>query len=540
MTYNEYCKVEIGMLLDQLKEKVVSKLEIPSTETIFRMLETFSYDISALGKDVGNNQEVMTNFVIEHSTRPNVEIKKNAVRQGYTTVVSRHKDAKNIEYNDLIWLHFSLTESGTISVFNELMKVLIENNMSFVFKTPEKIGPDAIVLGMYTKEDAKIILDYCKDNKQIIDNLTINNPFMPHENGVGIVMEVKGRSYTHHLSYLLNKYAVNMRENTNLSPNSFTLENFCKYVNEEFNMSRTSKSIFDRYLNYQVLLGLNCIIHDKSYLDHLKQLEPIEYEKEFYARYRMHFENNKIIYLNSENNEITEESNYILWLKLQAHSCLQRMYFEKENEIPKESEPLSINICGYLSEIANRVLAEKYYFQTISFADDKIADYFPYLVAYYAYEKKMALPEEANFIVQEVKKRIVVKTKVVGQNHELYTVDKLVMPSTIPPIKMEDYIVGIEYIDYEQNFCDISIMRNNGVEKYLGVFLDADKEKLWGEKLPGASLYRATLARILIDKDNISTENITRGTRTGNLLNIDKALEHLSNLIEELYPKQQK
>jgi hypothetical protein len=245
-------------------------------------------------------------------------------------------------------------------------------------------------------------------------------------------------------------------------------------------------------------------------------------------------------YIDRDDNEITEQNNYSLWLELQAHSCLQRMYYEKRNEVPKEDFTISKNLAGRLSEIVNKIMSGNTFFETLGYNDEHIEYLFPYLVAHYARINKMALPAELKYITETVSSSIVRKTRVTGENKEFYSVGGQILSSNVPPIKLEDCLVGIEYIDYANNFCNISILGDDGINSFLNVFLDADKEKLFGEQLPGASLYRATLARIILDYQNLPTEKINRGALTGDLLKIDGVLQKLSDMVQELYPENKK
>lgn len=546
MISNEECKIEIASFFREMirSMKFVDIMkDPPSQESIFRLLETFSYDKDVVGKSISAIQSEIVTKTLHSRTGLNIERFHESVEGGYSTVIVRDKKVKEIGHSDMIWLHFSFTESGTIPAYNELQRILNIEEISYQLKVPEKIGPDVLVIGVYNKEDAKKILKYCSTNEIIRDSITINNPFMPRQNGIGVVKELKGKSYTHQLSELIHRYTLDVFNSMMQKkfPNPlFSLEALISFVEKEYTKSRTNASIFDRYLNYQVLLGLNCIKHDENYLEHVPHLLSITYKKDFYDKYKMSYTEKSIRYIDAEDNEITEENNYLLWLKLQAHSCIERMYYEKKNEIPKEDKVLGDNIIGHISEIVNKIMAGQPFFETLGYKDERITDLYPYLVGYYAYINKIALPEEVKYIVDSISNRIVHKTKVPGDNKEFYSAVGHTIPSTIPPIKLDNCLVGIEYIDYERNFCNISILTDDGVESFLSVFLDADKEKLWGEQLPKAALYRAILARILLDHKNLATEKTSRGPIVGDLLKIDGALQKLSEMVEELYDENKK
>lgn len=512
--------------------KIDDVSKIPSESTIFKVLSTISYDNKFVGEPIGSLCQSIINLSVESTAHTPAE--KNLISdKSYTTYRLKYPEVREIKYNDLIWLHFSLTQDGALLAFSDIQRILTELKMSYHLKVSKYLGPDIIVLGLYKKEDVRTILDACANSENIQEAIMFNNPFMPHENGIGVVKEIEGRSYTHQVSYLLHKYTNSIlnivKRETGINLDWFSFPDFIAFVSNEFNKSKETQSIFDRYLNYQVLMGLNSIYKDTSYLDEIDHLRPIEYDKDFYGRYKMSYENKELMYTDNEDNIVSESNNYILWLKLQAHSCLERMYFEINNEIPKENEKTSPNLTGYLSNIDNCIMSKKPFYGVLGYKDEMIRHLFPYLVAYNAYVNKMANIREAKYIVSEVSKKTVFTTRVPGDNKDFYTVNGKTFPSTIPPIRIAGQLIGIEYIDYESNYCNIAFLKNEEVHSMLGVFLDADKEKLWGEKLPGASLYRAVLGQILVN-DNLQKEKIERNGRIGDLLKIENSMRQLSNI----------
>lgn len=533
MKKNEPYIEEANEILRELASTIKSvDSKIPSKSTIFKVLSTISYDKSFVGKKI----DTLRNEIIRLSMESTLTVaaERNLLSNGaYTTYRVKYPEIREITYNDLIWLHFSLTEDGAVMAFSEVQKILASRKISYQLKVAKYLGPDLIVLGLYTKEDVKRILDICADNPRVQEAIMHNNPFMPHENGIGVVKEIEGKSYTHQVSDLLYNYTKNILSKTEnssgINSNWFSFPDFISYVSEEFNRSKESESVFDRYLNYQVLLGLNCIYTDNSYLSYVEHLKPLEYNKDAYSKYKMSYENRELMYIDQDDNLINESSNYPLWLKLQAHSCLERMYFETHNEVPKDNESISANLSGYLSSIANCIMAGKPYYGMVGYNDEMIKHLLPYLVAYNAYMNKMTNIEETKFIVLEFARKIVFKTRVDKDNKDFYTVDKKIIPSTIPPIRINGKLIGIEYLDYENNYCNITILENGEIQNLLGVFMDADKEKLWGEKLPGASLYRAVLGQAL-SKGDVQTEKIERSGRVGELLKIEDRMKQLANI----------
>ena len=82
-------------------------------------------------------------------------------------------------------------------------------------------------------------------------------------------------------------------------------------------------------------------------------------------------------------------------------------------------------------------------------------------------------------------------------------------------------LVGIEYLDYEINYCNVFIYQDDNVRGYLGIFLDAERDKIWAENDTAASTYRASVARALCNYESLQKENITRGAHDGTLVYLE-------------------
>ena len=507
-------------------------LVVPSEDSIYHYLETYAYDRYDIGKPLETEKSKIVTAAIGSRLDKAYERTISLIKGGYITVSNRERKAKAVGYNDLIWLHFAIVTEEIVNVSNQIINFLNANNISYTLRTPASLGPDVLLVGVCSKEEAKLITDFCGHNDEIKESLMCNNPFMPNENGVGVVKEIKGRSYTHQVAYLLHKYyseIISTLEKTREASDKWaTLEDFYHYVMNELKRSRTQSSVFDRYLNYQVALGLKCIEKNQSYLEHVDHLIPLEFNKEKFSSYKEAYKNNRLFYLDRNNEEVTEEDNYILWLELQTYNCLNRMYFEQHNETIKENDVISQRLAGILSQDADGVLSGTFTYSPVNFNDSMIAKLYPCMVAYNAHKHKMTTPRETRYIEEEITKKVIHRTK--QPNGNFYTVNRNTISSTIPPLKINDCLIGIEYLDYGDNYGNIFILRNEEKESHLGVFLDdIDKTKIWEEKVPGACTYRAALARILANYDNIPFERITRGPKTGKLLKFADIIEKTEN-----------
>lgn len=528
--YNKECRREIDNFFVQLNNR---RNNLPSALAIYNLLETFSYDRSRIGTPIGVTQEEVINQIFATiRTNPNYSKRKfsdessselelidkrrsddlstNYKYVDYRNLVVRKEEHRGVEPDDLIWLHFSILPEQLKVVGTELARILNDNNISFHLRMPNTIGPDAIVIGLFSKHEANLLLETCQNNRIIQDSITINNPFMPHRYGIGVVKETRRRSYTKHLSQLIHEYATNSKDR------ELTFKGFCRYVSKLFNEGKLNRTYQERYLDYVVALGIFCIYEEQDFLDNLVHLPQLVYKKEEFDKYRVTYENGEYKY-SSREVDITSD-NYCEWLKLQAYNCIQRMYYEQNGELPKEDFVLGETITGAISSLIDTIMRAEPFQVTSNYRDAMINDLYPYLVGYFAYEAKMTTEEEIKNVVAKVKNRMVTKLKVDGTNKNFYQVGDKTIQSTIPPIRVDNILVGIEYLDYDINYCNVFIYHDDNVKGYLGIFLDVERDKIWEENDIAASMYRASVARALCNFESLQKENITRGAHEGTLV----------------------
>ena len=531
--YNKECRNEIDNFFMQLNRR---RYNLPSEIAIFNLLETFSYNRSYIGTSINATQEEVIKHVFSIvKTNPNYSQRKVSDESSselelidkehsdtlstnyryveYRNLVVRKDVHRGIEYDDLIWLHFSILPEQLKEVSSELARILNNSNISFHLRVPTVIGPDALVLGLFNKHEANMLLEACRNNQTIQDSITLNNPFMPHRNGIGVIKETRNRSYTKHLSVLIHEYA------SKTNDKELTFKGFCRYVYKMFSDEKINRNYQERYLDYLVALGIFCIYEEQDFLDNLIHLPQIIYKKEEFEKYRITYENGEYKY-SSNDTDVTSD-NYYDWLRLQAYNCIQRMYYEQKNELPKEDVDLGETLTGTISSLIDTIMRGEPFQTTSNYRDAMINDLYPYLVGYFAYEAKMTTEEEIKNIVLKVKNRMVTKLKVDGSNKNFYQIGDKTIQSTIPPIRVDNILVGIEYLDYEINYCNVFIYQNDNVKGYLGIFLDLDKEQIWKENDSAASTYRASVGRSLRDFEILKKERITRGVHEGILVNLE-------------------
>ena len=546
--YNEECRREIDEFFDALNTR---RNNLPNEMAIFNLLETFSYDRSVIGNSISQIQEYLinsaftacrTNPVFVHRKRArnvyqDLELidKKNSddyienyrgVEYGH--LVFRKECHKTIEYNDLIWLHFALLPEKVQTVGDHIFAYLAKAGISAHVKVPNVIGPDSLVIGVYTKDDANSLLDFCANDSLIQESIMLNNPFMPHRHGIGVVKETQQRSFTRHLSSLIYEYAL-----TSKDP-KLSFVGFIRYASKLFNEEKVHRTYQERYLDYQVTLASHTIYKKLDYLDNVSHLPQLSYSKEEFEKYRVTFEENEYRYTNRDGEVVTSE-NVQEWLKLQAYNCIHRMYYEQTGELPKENIQLGYALTGAMSSLVDCVMKAEPFQVSSNYRDPMVQDLYPYLVAYYAYQAKLVTTDEIKNIISKVKNRMITKLKVDGASKNFYQIGDKTIQSTIPPIRIDNTLVGIEYLDYELNYCNVFIYQDGNVQGYLGLFLDTEKDKIWEENDITASAYRAHIARLLIDYDNLDKEIIVRGVHEGTYVNL---ISDESKVVEEPVSKQ--
>lgn len=547
--YNEECRREINNFFAQLNRR---RNNLPSELAIFNLLETFSYERSRIGESVETTREELFNYAFSVSRQNKAYLMKKFSEEyrnevelidkkhsdtvtenyryvEYNNLVMRKKEHNGVEYDDLIWLHFSILPENLKSVGEELIKILNSYSISFHMRVPNVVGPDAILLGVYNQYEANMVLEACKNNQVIQDSITLNNPFMPHRNGIGIVKETKTRSYNRHLSSLLYEYA------KTATSKELSFNGFCRYVLKIFEDEKENRTYQERQLDYSVVLGVFCISKNKDYIDNLVHLPRLVYNKEEFDNYRVTYENGEYHY-SSHEKEVSSDD-YFEWLKLQAFNCIQRMYYVQQRKLPEEDIKIDEKITGYISSLIDTIMRSEPFQCTSNYRDAMINDLYPYLVGYFAHEAKMTTEEEIKNIVMKVKNRMVTKLQVNGDNKNFYQIGSKTIQSTIPPIRVDNALIGIEYLDYEINYCNVFIYYDDNVKGHLGLFLDTEKDKIWEENDIEASKYRASVARALCQYDSLEKEVIVRGVHEGILVNLPNSTYAQQQTLEEEPPK---
>jgi len=531
---------------DNLKDEIISVFDmigraatleegkkpvVPSEKALYHYLESYAYDDIDVGKSIEEEQTQIVNYAISKRIKNDYQLKHSIISGHYKVVSCRDKVSREISHNDAIWLHFSIVPTNLVEVATMIIDFILENKMSYTLKIPATIGPNILVLGLYSKEDAKALIDYCKRPK-IIEHLLYNNPLMPHENYVGIAKEINGRSYTHHVAHHLHNYFKHITDEFyktgTLNDAWAKLEDFHQYVYDDFQNHAKDVTVFERYLNYQISLALWCAKESKSYLDMVDHLKPITFDLDKFHKYRSTYKNNTFEYIAEDETMINRENSYLLWLELQAYNCIERMNAEQKKAVPIQDQEVSQIMTGRLSRTADTVLNKADVYSAISFSDVLISELYPSFVAYHAYLRKMASMEEARYIEDEVRKRIIQTSKGSDASKNNYTVEYRSIISSTYPLHIDGCLIGIEFLNFNDNYGNIHILKDGILKSHTCLFFDEmDRNKLLDINSIDGRLYRATLARALVKIDSIPYEIITRSNKTGNLILLNQVMPHI-------------
>lgn len=529
--YNEECRREITSFFEKLNQ---FRHRLPSEDAIYSMLETFAFSHEVVGKSIEEEQSSIMNYALERAKsktgisrraiRDNAIIPNNFATTPGTKVISVNYQTigvyehrfKNVEYDDMIWLHFSLMPEQLSSAGKAIVDILTDNNINYNIKMPNIVGPDAILVGLFSKEQANLVIEKCSANETIKNAMLINNPFMAHQNWIGVVKETMKKNYTRHISSLILDYA------KNCDKPKLTFNGFCRYVLKLFNEENLKRTYQERLLDYYAVLGLYCIDQNANYLDELQHHQKVVFDREFFEGHRIVYENGNYRYTTKDEQHI-EKENFPEWIKLQAYHCMQRMFFEQYGELPKESFELNDGMVAQISSMIDTIMRGEAFYNTSKYKDLMINELYPYLVGYYASEAKLTTPDEVKYIIERISARMVTKLKVDGVNKNFYQIGEQTIQSTIPPIRVDNVIVGIEYLDYDINYCNVFIYKNDKIKGHLGIFLDVDKSKIWEDGDISASMYRVAVAHSLSHFDVLEKEPVMRGVHEGLLVHLDGA-----------------
>lgn len=527
--FNEDCKGEIGLFFEKLTQV---RHRLPSEDAVHSILETFAFSHDEIGISVDEIQSAIINYALERSegkqdvsrraSHSHIPIQNNyATNPGMKNITVSYKSVgvfehkfKNIDYDDMIWLHFALRPEYLETAGKALVDILTDNDINYNLKMPNIVGPDAILVGLFSKEQASLVIQKCGENAMIKNAIVLNNPFLPHQNRIGVTKEMMERSYSRHMSSLILDYA------RNCDKPKLTFYGFIRHVMKLFNEDRLKRRYQERLSDYYAAFGLYCVDNGADYLDEVLHHKDIVFDKEFFEGHRIVYENQSYRYTTKDERHIEQDS-FAEWLQLQAYHCMQRMYYEQYGELPKEDFKLNDVLVAQLSTMIDDIMRGEPFYNTSKYNDLMINELYPYLVGYYASEAKIATPEEVNNIINAVSRRMVTKLKVDGANKSFYQIGEQTIQSTIPPIRLDNLIVGIEYLDYELNYCNVFVYQNDKVKGHLGLFLDVDKSKIWEDGDTESSMYRVAVARSLSLFDSLEKEPVVRGVHEGVLVHLD-------------------
>jgi hypothetical protein len=213
---------------------------------------------------------------------------------------------------------------------------------------------------------------------------------------------------------------------------------------------------------------------------------------------------------------------------------MERMHVEQKKESPPHGTEVSRIMTGRLSRTADAALNKNEVYSSINYNDKLISELYPSLVAYHAYLRKMASMAEARHIEDIVRKKIIHATKGADASKYNYITNNKTIVSSIKPLHIDGCIIGIEYLNFNDDYGNINILKDGVLESHTCLFFDeVDRNKLWDINSNDGKLYRASLARELIKFGYIPYTTINKSNKSGNLLHINQVMPHIEYAVSQ-------
>lgn len=166
-----------------------------------------------------------------------------------------------------IKLYISLKSNNIDKSVKKIFDFIKKNKMPNVSKLAKNLRVDNLVIRVETTEDARKIIDFVNNDKELQENTNEPNPFCITEGKVAIAMD-RALSY----NSILSKYIYNYISETNYRNKTASYEDFKEYMNMEL---LNIKSETD--LSNQVYIAQNAREGYNNITEIMKSIEEITY-----------------------------------------------------------------------------------------------------------------------------------------------------------------------------------------------------------------------------------------------------------------------
>jgi hypothetical protein len=376
----------------------------------------------------------------------------------------------------------------------KLYDFLFENKINFESKLSPRLRSDLFCLRLNNSNDALRVIEFCKKIPELHQE-EISNPFLVYEQGIGMARDTHHHSYNGHIE----KYLINFIKGDNLQ--GLDKEQYASAFLEYIKKSVVLKSN-DKFIKKVIIDNLGAIINGKSLQEVLPKEIEINFDSELYNKYRRTHNGKHYVYIDSNNVEITPNSNAELYLKLQANNFMSKLFYSSYGKYPKEGFKLNPKIVREISNNLDYINDgnENYGLHATTIVlnteDPKLLELLPYFYADVAHQHK-----ECNLYRSMEILRLLQETtysKQTNDNGFIYVNNKnQPIITTYPLIKTEKGTIGIQMID--NKLANIYQIKNGKIKVIENAVIELDEKIMKDENDPHYQEYRTFIAQELLD-----------------------------------------
>ena len=465
-------------ILDKLSTMNVDNPGIDNTETVDKIADSLTKSI----KDYEN-------YFIKNGKSTSIKF-LNAINGGYHLLNVFFSDDIIPGTMDSIEIYIPVLNSIILKAVPYVYKFLLDNRISFSSKVSNYNRNDNFIVYVYNKKDAELLINFCNNNLK--GNLGILNPFIYKIGFVGVSKQLNGISYNVGIASLINEYIeeciLNQRKK------SYDAIDFQNFVNDKY---QESDNYIEKSMNYIAAMSLYSILTNKNIINYFEDEIELKFDHEYF-NYFEEIKNSKISYKH-ENVVIDEDTNFKVYLKLQALNCLNKIHVE-EYSIPYDKvKKINKKFTYKILEQLDYMLDKKgNYNIKVSYKNEDIYNYIPYLYGYMAYSYKSCNVDETKKLVKNIKETIIVRKQ--DEEKVYYEQNSQKIMSTIPIINTLNGAVAIDIIDKDNLMCNIVTLKRKEKSSFLNVYIDADINLLRDDKSYISKRYRYAVAQALLNK----------------------------------------
>lgn len=371
-----------------------------SSDEIYTSLAAFG-----INNDIFNNKIINLKYFIQEKIISHLKTNFNSSyfnihnQENSFTHISLRLNKKNFKGpRSFIKLYISFEYEYIKKIVPLIYKFLIDNRIDFSFKISQTVRNDIFVIRVNNKKDAEKIINFCK-NDFIKHYLTNTNPFLPNISKVGVAKDTLDISYNGFISKILYQY---ISQNRNVDEQNLS-KDFENFIIKSYWNATNSKERFMYKIAYQ---SMNAINNNFNILDYTKENFDYKFDYEMLQQYKRYYTNGIYIY-EKFRKKYDIDSEFKIYLSLQANNCLLKMFEENSDNInPK----LCLNeiICNQISTDIDYILDRNFQNFDIAFDFKNFKTYtlLPYLYADFAIKYKDISEQEARKIINFVKRNL--------------------------------------------------------------------------------------------------------------------------------------